>query len=225
MNRSVKHLHTYTLVARDGELGSIREMYFDDKNWTIRYLISDLERFPEKDKAAISPVSVEDIDWKNGTIRVDLPKNVVADSPEVDVEKPFNRSKERQLNSYYHFPTYWSGIGLWGNHVYPGLLAEESPTEEEERSGGDQENRVYVHRAKEACGYTIEATDGEIGHVEDLVIEEKTWEIQFLVIDTRNWLPGKKVIVDTHWLDEVNWQDGTVKVSLPRNAIRGATEI
>jgi len=221
MNRSVKHLHTYTLVGRDGELGPVEEMYFDDEKWTIRYIITDLEEVPEKDRAAVSPVSVDDVDWKNRMIMVDLSRDDVAGSPEVDVEEPIGRHKERQLNSYYRIPIYWSGVGLWGNHVYPGLLAGESLEDEEDRGDGE----THVHGTKEAFGYKIEATDGQIGRVDDLVVEEKTWEIQFLVIGTGNWLPGKKVIVDTHWIDQVNWRDGTVSVSLPRNAIRSATAI
>ena len=221
MNRSVKHLQAYTLVARDGDLGPVEEMYFDDEKWTIRYIVASLEELPDKERAAVSPVSVEQVDWKNGTIIVNLSREDVAGSPEVDAENPIGREKERQLNRYYRIPVYWNGVGLWGNYVYPGLLAEESSPPEEE--GSDRETRV--HGTSEAFGYTIEATDGEIGRVNDLVVEERTWEIQFLVIDTGNWLSGRKVIVDTHWIDQVNWQEGTVAVSLPRNAIRSATAI
>ena len=220
MNRSVKHLHAYTLVGRDGELGSVEEMYFDDEKWTIRYIITDLGGDSEKERAAVSPVSVDGVDWKNRMILVDLSRGEVAGSPEVEPEQPFGRQKERQLNSYYGIPVYWNGVGLWGNHVYPGLLAGESPAEED-RSDGEP----HVHATREAFGYRIEATDGEMGRVDDLVVEEKTWEIQFLVIDTGSWLPGKKVIVDTHWIDEVDWREGKVSVSLPRNAIRSATAI
>jgi sporulation protein YlmC with PRC-barrel domain len=222
MNRSVKHLHSYTVVARDGELGSVEEMYFDDEKWTIRYIVADLEEVPQKERAAVSPVSVEDVDWKNRMILVDLSRDEVAESPEVDEGGSFSRQKERQLNGYYRIPVYWSGVGLWGNHVYPGLLAEEAQPEDDE---GQDDAETHVHGTEEAFGYKIEATDGEIGRVDDLVVEERTWEIQFLVIDTGNWLPGKKVIVDTHWIDQVNWKDGTVSVSLPRNAIRSATAI
>jgi hypothetical protein len=220
MNRSVKHLHTYTLLSRDSELGSIEEMYFDDEKWTIRYILASLEEVPEKDRAVVSPVSVDEVDWKSRMIVVDLSRDVVAGSPKIDPQEPIGREKERQLSRYYGIPFYWAGVGLWGNHVYPGLLAGES-FEEEECSDGEN----HVHGTKEAFGYRIQATDGEIGRVDDLVVEEKTWEILFLVIDTGNWLPGKKVIVDTHWIDEVNWHQGTVTVNLPRNAIRSATAI
>jgi sporulation protein YlmC with PRC-barrel domain len=105
------------------------------------------------------------------------------------------------------------------------LAGQARASQEEERSEEERGNGVHVYSTEEAFEYEIEATDGEIGHVDDLVVEEKTWEIQFLVIDTSKWLPGKKVIVDTHWIDEVDWQDGKVRVSLPRNAIRSATAI
>ena len=78
MNRSVKHLQAYTLVARDGELGSVEEMYFDDEKWTIRYIVANLEEVPDRERAAVSPVSVEQVDWKNGTIMLDLSREDVA---------------------------------------------------------------------------------------------------------------------------------------------------
>ena len=221
MNRSVKHLHACTLVDRDGDLGPVAEMYFDDEKWTIRYIITDLEEVPERQRAAVSPVSVDEVDWKSRRIVVDLSHDQVAGSPEIDPRQQIGREKERQLSRYYGIPVYWDGVGLWGNHVYPGLLAGESPPGEEDHSDGEN----HVHRTQEAFGYRIQATDGEIGRVDDLVVEEKTWEILFLVIDTSSWLPGRKVIVDTHWIDRVDWQEGTVTVSLPRNAIRSATAI
>lgn len=221
MNRSVKHLHACTVVDRDGELGPVEETYFDDEKWTIRYIMTDLEEVPERQRAAVSPVSVDDVDWKSRRIVVGLSRDQVAGSPEIDPQQPIGRRKERQLSRYYGIPIYWGGVGLWGNHVYPGLLAEESSVDEGDH--GDRDN--HVHSTQEAFGYKIEATDGEIGRVDDLVVEEKTWEILFLVIDTGSWLPGKKVIVDTHWIDQVNWRDGTVTVNLPRNAIRSATAI
>lgn len=221
MNRSVKHLHNCSLTALDGDLGSVEDMYFDDEKWTIRYIVIDLEEVPEKDKAVVSPVSVKGVDWKHRIIAVDLSRNDVADSPEVKAEQPLGRRKERQLNSYYRIPVYWNGVGLWGNHVYPGLLAGESLADDEDSADGAS----HVHGTKEAIGYKIEAIDGEIGLVDDLVVEERTWEIQFLVADASSWLPGRKVIVDTHWIDRVNWQKGIASVSLPRNAVRSATAI
>jgi hypothetical protein len=223
MNRSVKHLHGCTLAGRDGSLGAVREMYFDEERWTIRYIVAELADDFEKHSAALSPVSVEDVDWKNSTILFALTREFVAESPHVEAGEPISRVKERQLNRYYGIPTYWNGVGLWGNHVYPGLLAGQSSVEEQ--PAGEQENGVRVHSATETFGYRIEAADGDIGHVDDLIVEERTWEIQFLVIDTQNWLPGGKVIVDTDWIDRVDWRGGTVSVSLPRNAIRGATAI
>ena len=226
MNRSVKHLQSYRIEARDGSLGRVGELYFDDEKWTIRYLMTHLEKMLGKRLALISPTTVERIDWKNGTIQVRLTREQVANSPEVRGEQPIERAKEQELSRYYGIPTYWDGVGLWGNHLYPGLLsAEDGEKESPGSSTPSEENGVHLHSTGEALSYRIEATDGRIGQVEDFVIEEKSWEIQFLVVEADDWLPGKKVIVDTHWIDEVDWSQGKVRVSLPRNAIRGATEI
>jgi sporulation protein YlmC with PRC-barrel domain len=226
MNRSVKHLQSYRIEARDGSLGRVGELYFDDEKWTIRYLMTHLEKMLGKRLALISPTTVERIDWKNGTIQVRLTREQVANSPEVRGEQPIERAKEQELSRYYGIPAYWDGVGLWGNHLYPGLLSTEDGEKENPlNSNPPEENGVHLHSTEEAMSYRIEAMDGWIGQVEDFVVEEKSWEIQFLVVEAGDWLPGKKVIVDTHWIDEVDRSQGKVRVSLPRNAIRGATAI
>ncbi|MEP6704398.1 MAG: PRC-barrel domain-containing protein, partial [Acidobacteriota bacterium] len=70
----------------------------------------------------------------------------------------------------------------------------------------------------------IQGTDGEIGHVEDFVIDDETWAIRYLVIDTRNWWPGKKVLISTKWIESVSWSDSKVFVSLTKEAIKKSPE-
>ena len=73
-------------------------------------------------------------------------------------------------------------------------------------------------------GYNIQAADGEIGHVEDFIIDDETWAIRYLIIDTRNWWPGKKVLVSPQWIERVSWGESKVFVNLPLETIKQSPE-
>ena len=72
--------------------------------------------------------------------------------------------------------------------------------------------------------YHIESADGEIGHVEGFVIDDKAWVIRYIEVATRNWLPGKKVLVSPSWVEKVKWEDSKVYVGMTREAIQSAPE-
>jgi hypothetical protein len=76
----------------------------------------------------------------------------------------------------------------------------------------------------EVTDYHIQAADGEIGHVEDFIIDDETWAIRYLIIDTRNWLPGKKVLVSPQWIERVSWSERKVFVNHTREIIRQSPE-
>lgn len=77
---------------------------------------------------------------------------------------------------------------------------------------------------QEVTGYPIQAADGEIGHVEDFVLDDETWTIRYLIVDTRNWWPGKKVLVSPRWIERVSWSERKVFVNLPREIIKQSPE-
>ncbi len=71
-------------------------------------------------------------------------------------------------------------------------------------------------------GYHIHATDGELGHIEDFIIDDKTWAIRYLIIDTRNGLPGRKILLTSQWIDHMSWSESKVFMNLPCETIRQA---
>ncbi len=71
---------------------------------------------------------------------------------------------------------------------------------------------------------TGQATDGQIGHVEDFIIDDETWAIRYLIIDTQNWLPGKKVLLSPRWIESVSWDESKVFVSISRKAVEQSPE-
>jgi hypothetical protein len=88
----------------------------------------------------------------------------------------------------------------------------------------EQDRDPHLRSTKEVIGYHIQAVDGEIGHVEDLIVDDEEWFLRYLVVDTRNWLPGKAVLVAPGWAKRVDWVKRKVHVDLPQEAIRDSPE-
>ncbi len=82
----------------------------------------------------------------------------------------------------------------------------------------------HLRSTKEVEGYYIRATDGEIGHVEDFVVDDEEWAIRYVVVDTRNWLPGRKVLVSPRWISHLSWPQKEVYVDLTRDETKSAPE-
>ncbi len=230
MLRSVEELNGYTVEATDGEVGSVAEFYFDDDNWTIRYLIADTGSWLMGRRVLISPLALGTVDWESQKLPVNMNKERVENSPGIDTDKPVSRQHEMVYSDYYGYPYYWGGPYLWGPATYPpGYRGTYSPArpstvEKELDAAKRQQNDVHLRSTKEVTNYYIEALDGDIGHVKDFLIDDESWTIRYLVIDTRNWWPGKKVLVSPEWIRSVSWRDSKVHVDLSREAIKNGPE-
>jgi hypothetical protein len=218
-----------SLRAKDAEIGSVEDLYFDDEGWAIRYVVVDTGKWLPGRKVLISPVSVTTVDWDAKAITVSLDKIQVENSPDIATHKPISRQHELEFYDYYGYPYYWPGPYMWGPVPYPGLLGGPSqPSSQDKELRAIEEKQrsqdQHLRSAREVINYYIEASDGEIGHVEDFLLDDESWAIRYLVVDTKNWWPGKKVIVSPQWIRSVSWPDSKVYVDLPRQSIKGAPE-
>jgi sporulation protein YlmC with PRC-barrel domain len=225
VQKNVKELKGYAIGATDGDIGKVDDFYFDDKSWTIRYLVADTGNWLLGRKVLLSPIAVGEADFSSGRFNVTLTKKQVEESPSIDSDKPVSRQHEAYYHDYYGYPYYWSGPYLWGPMYYPGRLSGgDHKRIEERRAEREEAGDLHLRSAADVTGYHIEARDGEIGHVEDFIVDDETWEIRYMVVDTRNWLPGKKVLIAPRWIDRVSWNDSKVYVSLSRESIKNAPE-
>jgi hypothetical protein len=220
MLEKVKVLTGFKLRGRDGEVGSVADFYFDDHHWTVRYLVAETGSWLAERKVLISPHALTSVHRENRFIAVDLTKKQIEGSPTLNSDKPVSRQFEEEYYEYYGWPTYWDGPFAWGPYAYipsgPKMKKETNP-------GG----KPWDHRLRSAAavtGYGIHASDGEVGHVEDFLIDDDTWTIRYMVVDTRNWLPGKKVLVSPKWIERVSWDDSKVYIDLSRDAIKRSPE-
>jgi hypothetical protein len=221
-----KHLKDFAIRATDGELGTIEDLYFDDETWAIHYLIVDTGGWLGGRRVLISPISVVHTDWEAKRLDVALTKRQVEHSPEIDTHKPVSRQHEAGYVGYYGYPYYWGGPYLWGAAAYPAGLATPPTASTEAMAARIRRESTDSHlRSGEAVtGYNIEAADGEIGHVDGFVVDDEAWAIRYMEVATRNWWPGKKILLSPAWIERVSWTDSKVYVGLSREAIKDAPE-
>jgi len=221
------HFKGLAIRATDGDLGTVDELYFDDETWAIRYLTVDTAGWLGGRQVLISPISVVQTDWQARRLDVALTKKQVENSPDIATHQPVSRQHEAAYLSYYGYPDYWGGPYLWGPALQPSQLAAvcTAPTEEARAERIRQESMASHLRSTEAVtGYHIGAADGEIGHVDGFVVDDEAWAIRYIEVATRNWWPGKRVLVSPAWIERVSWTDSEVYVGLSREAIQNGPE-
>lgn len=221
---SENEVYRYSIDTSDGEKGVLKQLYFDDEHWTIRYLVVDTHKWIPGRKVLLSPLSINKLDHENEAISVSLTSDEVKDSPDIDTEQPIARKHEMEINRHFSWPYYWVGTGAWGSGMYPKPFMAEDIVEDESPLQSSKEEENHLRSTKEISGYHIHAVDGEIGHVKDFIFDEETWKLRYFIIDTRNLLPGKEVLLSTEWITDIHWHDRTVQVDVKKEDIRNAPE-
>jgi hypothetical protein len=215
-----KSLTGYKLQSLDGEIGKVKEFYFDDRFWAVRYLVADTGGWLTGRQVLISPYALISANTEEQHLTVDLTKKQIEDSPPLSSDKPVSQQFEVSYYGYYGWPTYWGSSLMWGPYAY---IAHD-PEKWREPTNDEKAWDPHLRSTHDVSGYHIQAEDGEIGHVEDFVIDDVTWAIRYLIVDTRNWWTGNKVLISPKWIERVSWDESKVFVNLSREAIKQAPE-
>lgn len=224
MLTNATQLKGLTIQATDGELGKVDQLYFDDKTWAIRYLAVETGGWLSGRQVLISPISVIHADLRGGRLDVALTKKQVENSPSTDTHQPISRQYETAYYGYYGYPNYWQGPYLWGHAFNPAGLSASAAREALAETIASDLTESHLRSTGAVSGYNIEASDGEIGHVHGFLVDDEDWAIRYMEVATRNWWPGKRVLVSPAWIERVSWSDSKVFVGLSRDAIRNAPE-
>ena len=226
MLRNVKELLGFAIHATDGNIGEVDDLYFDDEHWAIRYLVVDTGHWLSGRKVLISPHAIGHLDWIAQQLAVSLTKARIELSPDIDTRKPVSRQHEAAYFGYYGYPYYWGGAGLWGMGAYPGGLTIENRFEEEMKTRQTEATKTpddcHLRSCKVVTGNHVHAKDGDIGHVQDMLVDDHSWAIRYLVVDTSNWWGGHHVLVAPQWIEAVKWPDAKVSLDLTRQAVKDA---
>ena len=220
------HLKGLVIRATDGDLGTVDQLYFDDETWVIRYLTVETGGWLGGRQVLISPFSVLQTDWEAKRVDVALTKDQVKNSPDINTHRPVSRQHEAAYLSYYGYPYYWGGPYLWGPAIYPAGLASSgfASTAATPEIIRKESADSHLRSTEAVTGYSIEAADGEIGHVDGFVVDDEAWAVRYMEVATRNWWPGKKVLVSPAWIQRVSWTESKVYVALSRDAIQNGPE-
>ena len=231
MNRSINNLLGYTVKGTDGEIGKVEEFYFDDRTSTIRYMVVKTGGWFSGKKVLISPEAFQKPEWESKTFPLNLTQEKIKNSPDIDTDKPVSRQQEELMRGYYSWPSYYDygyggfgywGLGMWG---YPAVRQSEVDKETNQmKATKHTHDNPHLRSTHEVKGYDIHATDGDIGEVEDFIIDDATWKIHFLVVETGNWFSGKKVLISPQWIKNVKWQEEEVTINHSKDEVKSSPE-
>ena len=215
MLRTADELRGFTLVSGEERLAKLEDLYFDDRFWTVRYLLVDTGGWLIQRRVLVSPRAVLMVDGLSQTISTDLTKTQIEEGPSPDEHAPVDRQFEIAYNEYYGYSPYWVGPLAWGANSAPRPPEDAAPLEE--RVAWDS----HLFSVIDVTGYAVAGTDGDVGHVSEVIVDDEEWTIRYLVVATRELLRGKHVLIPPQWT-EVDWENKSISVDLTREAIKAA---
>lgn len=217
---NIKKLYGKKLAAKDGEIGHVKDFYFDEVSWAVRYVVVDTGNWLEGRLVVLSPHAFGHVDGEQDAVPVLLTKARVQDSPPLDNYRQISRQYEQEYYRYYGWPAYWHGGQLWGMGAFPSLMPLPVPAAPESKEAA--EARLQGTRSIE--GYRVEAVDGPVGDVADLMLDVSDWSISDVVVEAGHWYAGKKVRITTSKVDRISFDDSAIYVSLARDDIKRAND-
>ncbi len=218
MLSTIKDLKGYTLESLDGEIGKVKEFYFDDHYWTIRYLVADTGSWLSGKKVLLSPYALSSINKNVHSISVDLSKAQIQNSPSIDTDLPVSKQFEEDYYGYYNWPYYGQGSNMWGWRT--DLVRGRDEWKESSFNNSTWDPNLRSTRA--VTGYHIETLDGPLGHVSDFIVDDHNWSIRYLIVETNEWFGSKKVLISPEWFERVSWSDSTVYLDVTRDAVKSS---
>ncbi len=226
MLQDTKTLYGSTIAAIDGDIGHVKDFYFDDKTWVIRYLVVDTGTWLAERAVLLSPHSFGKWDQFAGALHIKLTKRQIEGSPSIDAHAPVSRNFEIDYYRYYGWPAYWTGTSMWGTSGYPMVM--NSPDAAAAADSARHHHRAdrHLQSAVSVKGYGIHASDGEIGHVAGFLVNDRSWAIHNLVVDAGGWISCKEILIDTGSVERISYEDSKVfvklsKADIERTADRG----
>jgi uncharacterized protein YrrD len=229
MLRSLRSFKNSDIQAANGAIGSVDNFLFDDAKWSIRYLVVNTDGWLLRKDVLISPLATEQVVASTNSIRLSITKEQVEKSPVGDTCKPVSRQMEMRHHDYYRWPYYWVGSGVWGMSAYPaGMLGRPYPVPAQPREYpediSEDNGDPHLRSAKAVEGYEVSATDNVFGKVEDFIVDDESWRIRYLVINTANFWLEKTVLVSPEWVSSVSWPDAKISVDLTKEQIKNSPE-
>lgn len=222
MELTLKSLLNYSLTTIDGTIGEVDEFYVDGQSYQVRYLIVKTGSWLSERKVLISPDALTKDTGDGSIFPVNLTKEQVKNSPDIDTDKPVSRQHEFELHGHYQWQNYWGSSFYGGGSMGMGMMSpvvDQKVSTETDKNDQHTDDDIHLRSTKTLTGYHIHATDGEIGHVNDFIIDDQTWQLTFIVVDTANWFGGKKVLIPITDIKRVEWASDLVYLAIDKAAV------
>lgn len=229
MLRRLEELLGYELSAPDGIVGTLHDALLDDETWTVRYVAVDTGLWLGR-VVLVSPISIDSPDWQGRRMPLRVTRGEIEQSPDLLSRPRLTRDDEREFAAFYGYPQYWGAVTLWGWADRPGALVSAPPsgylppTALDPAAANEDVLTTSIFSGRDIRGYHIHALDGEIGHVDDFIIDEDTWSVRYLQIDTSNWIGGKTVLLSTRWIQRIDPADGKIHVEVTKDRIENSPQ-
>jgi uncharacterized protein YrrD len=223
MLQSIKDLYGEKLGATDGEIGHVKDFYFDDQSWAVRYLVADTGTWLTSRQVLVSPHAIGSLYEDGNVMLVNLTRKQIEDSPPIEWHKPVSRQYEEEYHRYYGWPSYWQGDGLWGMGDFPILTVPPKILPRAKTAASHRKHEVtdaHLRSTQAVKGYNVEASDGIIGHVSDFIMDGESWAIRSLVVKTGHRFSGNEVQIPAGKVDRINYEKSTVFVNMTKEAVK-----
>ncbi len=228
MLRHSSEIRGYAIHASDGVIGTVSDFLFDDTTWMVRWLVVDTGNWLLGRQVLLPPGALAVVNHIGHQFSVKLTKEQVEACPGIETDRPVSRQMESSIFNYYGWAPYWNsggytGLAGYGDGFLPGtVLPPPEPTQKEKEIEEAQHAKddPALRSATEVTGYDILASDGAIGHVADFLVEDDDWSIHYLVVDTANWWPDKKVLISPLSVREIEWKTGQVHLGADRQKVK-----
>jgi hypothetical protein len=186
MLRNMIDIEGFAIQATDGILGHVKDFYFDDESWVVRYFVVETGLWHANRRTLISPMAMGIPNWPEKLIPASLTQEQVRNSPDIDTDKPVPRQHQASVIR--------------------------------------RKNDLNLRSANSVLRSYVHATDGDIGHVAGILVEEETWAIRYMIVNTSNWWLGHEVLIAPEWVEDVYWAESKLMLALTRQAIKNAPE-
>jgi len=215
MLHNLKQILGHKLAASDGTIGHVKDFYFDDKTWAIRYLVADTGTWLTGRQVLLSPYAFGHLDHDGKILTINLTRKQIENSPSIDAHRPVSRQYEQNYYNYYGWPNYWEGGALWGTGDYPEFRASSRPYDLRSYDYPKWDD-IHLRSTNAVTGYDIQATDGKLGSVSGFLVDQKKWVIRELAVETGHWYSGKEILITPSKIERISYEESKVFVKLTK---------
>ena len=223
MLRNIKHLIGFNILAEDGEIGKVDDIYFSDDVWTVRYCVVNTGPWIFGRKVLVAVPALGQPDYESNKFPVSLTREQVKASPDIDTDKPVSRQQEIELHQHYRWNGYWTvQPGVTGELKLPGpqFTPGPAPVDTVRPEQGDP----HLRSTKAVLGYRVIANDGEVGEIDDFLVDIDTWFIHYVVVSTGDILSRKMVLIAPPWFEAIRDEEREFFINVKQEVITSSPE-